>query len=95
MSETRVLHHRDRSLVQRRCAGEAGPRRDQPVARTFTHLVVEPRHRRGTSRLVPIDPACGAGSTRRNSGWPRRPSPGRPTTSRRWTALRGRAASPH
>jgi sporulation protein YlmC with PRC-barrel domain len=26
-----------------------------PVAHTLTHLVVEPRHRRETSRLVPID----------------------------------------
>jgi sporulation protein YlmC with PRC-barrel domain len=26
-----------------------------PVARTLTHLVVEPRHQRGTGRLVPID----------------------------------------
>jgi sporulation protein YlmC with PRC-barrel domain len=26
-----------------------------PVARAITHLVVEPRHRRGTGRLVPVD----------------------------------------
>ena len=26
-----------------------------PVARAITHLVVEPRHRRGTGHLVPID----------------------------------------
>ena len=26
-----------------------------PVARTLTHLVVEPKHRRGMGRLVPID----------------------------------------
>jgi sporulation protein YlmC with PRC-barrel domain len=26
-----------------------------PVARTLTHLVVEPRHRQGNGRLVPID----------------------------------------
>jgi hypothetical protein len=26
-----------------------------PVARTLTHLVVEPRHRPGTGHLVPID----------------------------------------
>jgi hypothetical protein len=32
-----------------------------PVARALTHLVVEPRHRRGTGRLVPIDLADVAG----------------------------------
>jgi hypothetical protein len=26
-----------------------------PVARALTHLVVEPRHRRGTGHLVPIE----------------------------------------
>jgi sporulation protein YlmC with PRC-barrel domain len=26
-----------------------------PVARTLTHLVIEPKHRRGTGHLVPID----------------------------------------
>jgi hypothetical protein len=26
-----------------------------PVARTVTHLVVEPKHRRGPGRLVPLD----------------------------------------
>ena len=26
-----------------------------PVARALTHLVVEPGHRRGTGRLVPVD----------------------------------------
>jgi sporulation protein YlmC with PRC-barrel domain len=33
-----------------------------PLARTVTHLVVEPRHRQGLGRLVPVDLAETAGS---------------------------------
>ena len=32
-----------------------------PVARALTHLVVEPRHRRGVGRLVPVDLVTSAG----------------------------------
>jgi hypothetical protein len=39
-----------------------------PIARTLTHLVVEPRHRRATGHLIPIDLVATDGAIGRVQG---------------------------